>query len=175
MFKRLRERLTYANVMATAAVFLALGLGSAWAATELGRNSVGARQIKPNAIRSSDVKNEALRGIDVAPHSLTRADIKHGAITGLTSIWCGPHPDHECVGDTDVNSESPKRVFTTCEGIGKANFTWDAYVVSPSNVPVLTKVSVQHVITGDWIQADAYEVNPTSEDWGVGLRLWCID
>lgn len=174
MLKRLAGRFTYANVTATLALFLAIS-GGAWA---LSQNSVGTRQIKPNAIRSSDVKDEALRGIDVAPHSLTAADIKRstlGTITGLISIWCGPNPDRACVGNTDVNSESPKRVFTTCEGLGKVNFTWDANVVSLANVPVVTKVSVVHVLTGDWVQADAYEINPTSEDWGVGLRLWCID
>jgi len=38
--KQMRQRLTYANVMATAAVFLALG-GGAYAATHLAKNSVG--------------------------------------------------------------------------------------------------------------------------------------
>jgi hypothetical protein len=61
MFARLRPRLSYANCVATLALFLALG-GSAWA---LSRNSVGPRQIKPNAVRSSDVKNEAIKGVDV--------------------------------------------------------------------------------------------------------------
>ena len=47
-----RSHLTYANVMATIAVFLALGGGMAWA---LARNSVGTRQIKPHAVRPSDL------------------------------------------------------------------------------------------------------------------------
>jgi hypothetical protein len=39
----------------------------AWAA--LGKNTVGTRQIKPNAVRSSDVKNESLTGFDVLESS----------------------------------------------------------------------------------------------------------
>jgi hypothetical protein len=45
----LREKLTYANVMATIAVFIALG-GGAIAATQLPKNSVGAKQIKKEAV-----------------------------------------------------------------------------------------------------------------------------
>jgi hypothetical protein len=48
----LHSHLTYANVMATVAVFLALGGGMAFA---LARNSVGTRQIKPHAVRPSDI------------------------------------------------------------------------------------------------------------------------
>jgi hypothetical protein len=46
---RLRGKLTYANVMATVAVFVALG-GASYAATELPRNSVGTAQIKEAAV-----------------------------------------------------------------------------------------------------------------------------
>jgi len=60
MLERLRPRLTYANVMSTLAVFAVLG-GTAYAATKLPRNSVGANQIKKGAVRSSEVKNGALR------------------------------------------------------------------------------------------------------------------
>ena len=45
----LREKLTYANVMATIAVFIALG-GGAIAATQLPKNSVGAKQLKKAAV-----------------------------------------------------------------------------------------------------------------------------
>jgi hypothetical protein len=52
--KRLRTRLTYANVMATIAVFLVLAGGSALAATKmLPKNSVGARQLKKGAVTPS--------------------------------------------------------------------------------------------------------------------------
>jgi hypothetical protein len=49
---KIREKLTYANVMATIAVFLVLG-GGAYALS-LGRNSVGTKQLKPGAVRLSD-------------------------------------------------------------------------------------------------------------------------
>lgn len=47
--KRLRVKLTYANVMATFAVFIALG-GASYAAVKLPKNSVGANQLKTEAV-----------------------------------------------------------------------------------------------------------------------------
>lgn len=56
---RMKSGLSYANVMATIAVFIALG-GGAYAALALPKNSVGAKQIKKNAVNSSKVKNGSL-------------------------------------------------------------------------------------------------------------------
>jgi hypothetical protein len=64
MKRALRARLSYANVTATIALFIALG-GSAYAAVHLPKNSVGARQIKPNAITSAKVKDQSLGGKDI--------------------------------------------------------------------------------------------------------------
>jgi hypothetical protein len=47
--KRILGRLTYANVMATVAVFIALG-GVSYAALKLPKNSVGAKQLKKGAV-----------------------------------------------------------------------------------------------------------------------------
>jgi hypothetical protein len=55
----LRSGLTYANVIATLALFLALG-GGAYAAFKLPSNSVGSKQIKKNAVNSSKVANGSL-------------------------------------------------------------------------------------------------------------------
>lgn len=63
MLARIRSRLSYANVVATLALFLALG-GGAYAAVKLPANSVGTRQIKPNAIRSADVRDSSLLAKD---------------------------------------------------------------------------------------------------------------
>jgi hypothetical protein len=63
MLARLRQRLTYANVMATLAVFMVLG-GGAYAATRLPANSVGSKQLRNNAVTSSKVKDRSLLAKD---------------------------------------------------------------------------------------------------------------
>jgi hypothetical protein len=67
------KRLTYANVMSSIAVFVALG-GGAYAAATLPKNSVGAQQIKSNAVTSSKVKNGSLLSTDFQAGQLPRGD-----------------------------------------------------------------------------------------------------
>jgi hypothetical protein len=67
----MRPRLTYANVMATIAVFIALG-GASYAALKLPKNSVGAKQLKKSAVVTAKIKNEAI----------TAAKVKKGTLTG---------------------------------------------------------------------------------------------
>jgi hypothetical protein len=56
---KLRSGLTYANVMATMAIFLALG-GGAYAAFKLPKDSVGSKQLRADAVKSSKVKDGSL-------------------------------------------------------------------------------------------------------------------
>jgi hypothetical protein len=63
---RLRPRLTYANVMVTVVAFVLLCGGGAYAATHLGKNSVGARQLKRSSVTSLKVKDGTLRPRDFA-------------------------------------------------------------------------------------------------------------
>lgn len=65
MIRRLAGRLTYANVTATLALFIALG-GVSWAAVTLPRNSVGTTQLRAGAVRSTDVKDRSLQLRDLS-------------------------------------------------------------------------------------------------------------
>lgn len=81
-----RPKLTYANVMSTIAVFVALG-GSAYAAAQLGRNQVKAaniasrqvqaRHLAVNSVSSASVRNRSIRRVDLHPE-LTGAPGKPG-------------------------------------------------------------------------------------------------
>lgn len=57
MMQRLRRHLTYANVCATLALFIALSGGVAWAATELAPKSVKSKHIAPKAVRATHIAN----------------------------------------------------------------------------------------------------------------------
>jgi hypothetical protein len=88
----MRPRLTYANVVATLALIIAVGGASAFAATQLAKNSVGSKQLKRNAVTTAKVKNGAITGekIDVATlpkvPSATRAD---HAVSAETATGAG--------------------------------------------------------------------------------------
>jgi hypothetical protein len=72
----LRSRITYANVMATIAVFVALG-GSSYAALRIGTS-----QINDNSIRSKDIRDNDVRGKDIRRGTLTGSDVKDNRLTG---------------------------------------------------------------------------------------------
>jgi len=61
-----RPRLSYANVISSIALFVALG-GTGYAVTQLPRNSVGSRQLKANAVTSAKIRASAVQRSDLAP------------------------------------------------------------------------------------------------------------
>lgn len=80
--KKIRKRLTYANVMSSIAVFLVLGGASALAASQLGKNSVGSKQLKKNAVTAAKIKKNAITGAKIAGSSVDGSKVKDGSLTG---------------------------------------------------------------------------------------------
>ena len=76
---KLRRHLTFSNVIAVLALFVALG-GGAYAAHVAKKNSVTSRSIKNGAVTSADVKDNGLTGKDIADSSLSGTDVDDGSI-----------------------------------------------------------------------------------------------
>lgn len=76
MRSRLRSRLTYANVVASIALFIALGGTSYGLAT----GSIGSREIKNNAVRGKDIRNGTIGSRDVKDGDLLAEDFKAGQL-----------------------------------------------------------------------------------------------
>ena len=81
--KKYLKAFSYANVMATVAVFLTLG-GAAYAVSLAPKNSVTGRSIRDNAVTTKDVRNSSLRGVDVRDNSLTGEDVDETTLEGVT-------------------------------------------------------------------------------------------
>jgi hypothetical protein len=79
--KRIRGRLTYANVISTLALFLVLSGGVAIAANQLEKNSVGAKQLKAGSIGTGKLKAGAVKGGKLADGSVTTPKLGDGAAT----------------------------------------------------------------------------------------------
>jgi hypothetical protein len=60
--RRLRSKLTYANVMATIAVFIALG-GASYAAIEIPKNSVGTKELKDGAVSQAKLAKKVKKAL----------------------------------------------------------------------------------------------------------------
>jgi len=77
---QLRSSLTYANVMATVAFFVAIG-GTSYA---VATGSIDSREIKNNTVRSKDVRNRSLLARDFKADQLPRGPSGATGATGAT-------------------------------------------------------------------------------------------
>jgi hypothetical protein len=59
--KRLRRKLTYANVISTCCLFLLLGGGTAFAASQLGKESIGTKELKKEAVTPAKLSKASKR------------------------------------------------------------------------------------------------------------------
>jgi len=76
------RRLNYGNVMSTLAVFLVLAGGTAFAASQLAKNSVGTKQLKKNSVTAKKIKKNAVTAAKIKKNAVTAAKITNGAVTG---------------------------------------------------------------------------------------------
>ena len=88
MLRKLRSRLTYANVVSTIALALAVGGGTAYAASKIGTqniryHAVTGSKVATNAVTASKVKNSALSDADIRDNSLRGADVRNGTLEAV--------------------------------------------------------------------------------------------
>jgi hypothetical protein len=126
--RTIRSKLTYANVVATLALFIALG-GVSYAAVKLPKNSVGEKQIKKNAVTAKKIKKNSVTGAKVKDGSLSNADIN------LDLAKLGKVPS-AAVADTSGDAEEV--VVKTGKVTGTASTTVDA-------IPLATPVPLLHL------------------------------
>jgi hypothetical protein len=76
VLRRVLKQLSYANVTATAALFVALG-GTSYAVLH-----IDSGDIQDNSLRSRDVRNDTLRSRDVRDRSLLARDVRPNSLGG---------------------------------------------------------------------------------------------
>lgn len=105
LFARSARYLTFSNIVACMALFIALG-GISYAAVTLPKNSVGAKQIKKNAVASSEIKRNAVSASEIKSSAVTSGDIKNEAVTGSDV-------NESTLGNVPSASTTADRVFVT--------------------------------------------------------------
>jgi hypothetical protein len=80
MSNRFRDRLTYANVMATIAVFIALGGTSVATTIQLTRDSVRSSHVRDGALTHKDIRDGTLTSEDLRQNTVRGEDIGKDAI-----------------------------------------------------------------------------------------------
>ncbi len=86
--KTIRIRLTFANVVSCIALFVALG-GAAYAAGKLGKNAVGTKQIKNQAVTAAKIKKGTITGTQINLAKLGTVPSATNAATANTATTAG--------------------------------------------------------------------------------------
>jgi hypothetical protein len=140
-----RARLNYANVMATVAVFLALG-GGAYAVTKLPKNSVGSKQIRNGQVKTRDL----------GKGSVTPAKIRGGLPAGGNGAAGPPGPAGPAGADGAAGRDGAAHITTM-------RLVPNSWPIGQVQAPVNPAFVPESVLAGrEWTQP------PGALDWFFG-------
>jgi hypothetical protein len=77
----MKPRLSYANVVSTLALFIALTGASAFAASKLADKSVGEPQLRPGAVTADKIRKNAVTAPKIKEGAIKQGKIANGSIT----------------------------------------------------------------------------------------------
>jgi hypothetical protein len=178
MRQRPRKLPSPAMVLAASALLVALGGTSIAAVSQVPRASVGAPQLKANAVTGAKIANNTITSIDVRNRSLRRIDFGSGQLPAGPAGPAGPQgapglaAREQVSAESPLSSASPKNVTVTCptgkkvvgggvelSGAGRARVT------VTENTPM-----------GDngW-EAEAFEAVATGQTWKVVVHAICAN
>jgi hypothetical protein len=146
MLSGLRGRVTYANVVGTLALFIALG-GTSVAAVQLGKNSVRAKQIAPGAVGTSEVKDRSLKAKDFGKGVLLQGPQGPAGTSGLTNLVVREFSENvpvTCTGTPGIYNCVPTKptVTASCEAGERALFGSGGTPQPVGGMPTGFKVNV---------------------------------
>ncbi|MEN3281369.1 MAG: hypothetical protein V7607_2509 [Solirubrobacteraceae bacterium] len=141
MLSKLRSRLTYANTVASIALFIALG-GTSYG---LASGSIGSNEIKNNSLRSQDLRNNDIRGRDIRDATIDSRDVQDGALLAkdfkigqLPGGARGPQGDRGAQGQQGQPGQDATKLFAYIRDFGDAD---TATVDYGSGVTAVTELS----------------------------------
>lgn len=187
---RITRRLSYSNVIASLALFVALG-GASYAAVALPANSVGTKQLKKSAVSAAKLKRNAVSSAKVKDGSLERGDFASGTLLQGPQ---GPQGDkgdsgpvgpqglqgerglpgvsgYEIVSSTSAfTSDSGQETFAECPA-GKVALGGGAAIFG--GVTSIALHWSQPLGDGSGWDAAAHEVVSTPDSWRVAAYAVC--
>jgi hypothetical protein len=143
MLAKLRNRLTFANVVSVIALFVALG-GSSVAAVSLKRNAVKNRHIAKNAVTAPKVKNASLLSEDFAPGQLPAGPQGERGQDGQNGAPGSAVAYARVNADGTLDATRSKNIDSASKRMGAGGPLTGSYCIDPS-------VPVNHVVAViDW-------------------------
>ena len=134
---------TYANVMSTAAVVVALAAGTSYAAEKvhLPKNSVGTKQLKDGAVRSDKIKDGSVGSGDLAAGAVTAGKLDAATLASLSQ----PRAYGVFTGSGSLLVARSKNVTVT-----KLDGQFGAYCVTPTAASGIDPTKTTIIATPDF-------------------------
>lgn len=151
--KDLRSRMSYANVVATLALFLALTGGTVYAASKLGRDEVKSKNIAKGAVKNSDLAKNSVKGKNIKGGAVASSDLTADLLSKLdtevtASASGGPAPI--VAGGADVPLPiTGTTTFTSKPGEVTAIAAEGLFTVATSNVANECSPDVRVYVDGE--------------------------
>jgi hypothetical protein len=165
--KRMHSKLTYANVMATLAMFIALGGASAFAASQLAKNSVGTPQLKNNSVTGAKVAPNSLTGKNIDASTLgTVPSASHAAMAD--SAGTAGQATHAASADTAANASHAANADTAANANQLGGAPPAAY---RDSCPAGTLLRTAELCEGTTIEGHVTLNEALAECAAAGLRL----
>jgi hypothetical protein len=178
MRQRLRKLPSPAMVLAASALLVALGGTSIAAVSQVPRASVGAPQLKANAVTGSKIANNTITSVDVRNRSLRRIDFGQGQLPAGPVGAQGPQGPpglsarEQVSAESPLNNTAPKNVTVTCPA-GKKVIGGGVELSGAGRARVTV---TENKPAGDnaW-EAEAFEAVNTTATWKVVVHAICAN
>jgi hypothetical protein len=164
----LRGHLSFSNVIAVIALFVALG-GSAWAVQVARKNSVTSTSIRDRTIRSVDIGRGQVRAANVQT-SVFRDSTNGRTVRSFTPCTQNSTDFQDCLG-AQVTLDRPGRIFATADGSGDSGAGSVPVGVNTCRLTVDgTAITSGFVVAADFSPGESFSFAGVSEPLAAGVH-----
>lgn len=168
---RRRGRLSYANVISSLALFVALG-GTSYAAIKLPAKSVGTIHLKSQAVTKAKIARGAVDGSKVRDGSLTGADIALGSVDG-TKVRDGSLTGADIAGKVAVAGTADTLAFI--QQIAVADISEPAPADSVSTKAATAICPAGTLVVGGGARLSNQNTQIVNDSYPSTTTAWTVD
>ncbi|HMJ73818.1 MAG TPA: hypothetical protein VK471_10695 [Solirubrobacterales bacterium] len=133
-------KLSYANVVSTLALFLALGGATAYAVNQLPPESIGAKQLRPGAVTADKIRKHAVTAPKLMSQAIKSGKIANGAVkeaklanasVGNAKLASGAVSTEKIAGDAVTGAQVNEATLSLVPSSNSANTATFAESANP--------------------------------------------
>ena len=148
-----RPKLSYANVVATLALFLVLTGGTVYAASKLGKDEVKSKNIAKGAVKNSDLAKNSVKGKNIKAGSVATSDLAADLLSKLDTEVTAAATGGPAGGLTTVTPNplplTGTTTFTPAAGEVTAIVAEAAFTVATTNIAQDCSPAVRVFVDGE--------------------------